>query len=419
MTPTSFGAALVALILLLFFISARFAEGHPRGWRLHEAVLLWHTLTWIGACTLMVIEPSGSMSLFSTIVSFSQLSCTAGALVALARTPTHPIPPTPPMTVRERSIALGAGAVSAIVCVAFIATVLRNDQLGLMLASVLIGDGNFLEYRVTMSTGDAIYLAPGYVKQFRDVMLPSALIAFSVAATPPRPLFATALGVLGAAAAILSGERSVIMIYVFVFSAVFVLRPKRRVRARWVVPTIAGLAVFSAFIGTTILLGRADADADTLRLILDSAGALFDRVALAVPRENAGGFIVWGPIAPTWGRTWVADLATMLPGTQAGLSNELHDLLGGGPMGNSPLGLPSDAYLAWGIIGVVLVPFLYCVLLHRADEALLRSGLALPRVLRVVLFPLTFAWYSPFLFILNGGLLLLTAFLAVRYLRRV
>lgn len=418
MTPVSIAAAILALVLLLIFISTRFADGHPRGWRLQEAVLLWHTLTWIGSCTLMITEPSTSMSLFSTIVSFSQMSCTAGAIVALARTSRAPVPPPPALTPREHTIALSAGILSAVVCVAFISTVLRNDQLGLMLASVLTGDGSFLEYRVTMSSGDAIYLAPGYVKQFRDVMLPSALLAYAVFASPPRPWLATALGILGAAAAILSGERSVIMIYVFVFSAVFVLRPQRRARARWIVPTIAGVAVFSAFLGATLLLGRADVEAGALALVMDSAGALFDRVALAVPRENAGGFIVWGPIAPTWGMTWLADLATMLPGTQSGLSNELHDLLGGGPMGSSPLGLPSDTYLAWGIMGVAVVPFLYCTLLQRADEELLRSGLALPRVLRVVLFPLTFAWYSPFLFILNGGALLLAAYLTLRLLRR-
>ena len=418
MTIVAMSVALLALFLLVVFLLGR-ASGSVVKWRLYEALLFWHTLTWIGACVLLVIEPTGSIATFSTIVSISQISCIAGALFAAASASTAPVALIRPMSSLEQTIAVGISLVSALVCLAFVVAVLHNEQLGLMLASVITGDGNFLEYRLTMSTGDAVYLAPGYVKQFRDVLLPASLLALAAFGNPRRPWFVTVLGIIGASAAVLSGERSVILIYVFMFGAIFALKPRRTARARWVVPTIVAVLLFGAFMGATVLLGRADTEGGGLSLLSESATSLFDRLVLTVARENAGGFLVWGPMAPTWGATWLSDLSTILPGTQSGLSNELHDLLGGGPQGTSPLGLPSDAFLAWGFAGVALMPFLYCVGLQRADEALLHSELTLPRALRVIMVPLSFAWYSPFLFILNGGIILVCAALSVRMLRRV
>jgi hypothetical protein len=322
------------------------------------------------------------------------------------------------MSSTEQSIALGVAAVAACICLIFVYTVIYNEQLALMLASVITGEGEFLDYRLTMSTGGAVYLAPGYVKQFRDVLLPAAILTFAVFASTPKRWVVLALGVIGTAAALLSGERSVLMIYVFTFGAVFYLRPGRSTRTRWLVPTIVACAVFAAFIGSTMLLGRADADSSVASLLATSAGSLFDRVVLTVPRENALGMSVWGPMSPTWGRTWLADLAGILPGVQTGLSNELHELLGGGPSGSAPLGLPADIYLAWGIGGVAIVPFLFSLMIQAVDELLLASNLALLRVLRITIVPLTFNWFSPFLFILNGGVVLIAAAIAARAVRR-
>jgi hypothetical protein len=176
----------------------------------------------------------------------------------------------------------------------------------------------------------------------------------------------------------------------------------------------AGVGI-AAFVGATIVLGRTTAGASPITAVFESVWGLVDRMVLTVPRENAAGFPVWSLIAPTWGKSWLADLIGIIPGAQESLSNELHALLGGSPLGNSTLGLSADVYLAWGMVGVVIIPFAYALLLSTFDRMLLKSSSALARTFRFSCIPLTFSWYSPFLFILNGGVVLM----AVAYYAKV
>ena len=67
----------------------------------------------------------------------------------------------------------------------------------------------------------------------------------------------------------------------------------------------------------------------------------------------------------------------------------------------------------------MICPALYCLLLDRADTALVDSASPLAKALRVALLPLSFAWYSPFLFLLNGGAVLVGGAVAIALWRRV
>jgi hypothetical protein len=398
--------ALVNAAALIGFVIAR-ARVPLSEWRLHEVLLLWQTLYWMGGVGVAITDPVPSNLLFGLLVSLAELSAVTAALLGVAarRADAGPSGATVLRPI-EKWGAVGLGGVSALVCAAFTISVLRDESLALILAGVITGEGSFLEYRLTMYSGEATYLAPGYVKQFRDVLLPVAIVSLAAFERGPARWLVPVFAAAGAVASVLSGERFVIMVYVFTLGLAFALRPRASQRAKWVAPVLAGGGVFAAFVGATILLGRAEADQGPLGVLLGAAGALFDRVVMAVPRENAAGFSLWGPLAPTWGATWLADLSGVLPGVQAGLDHEIHDLLGGGSQGSSPLGMPADLYLAWGAIGVAALPLLYSLALQALDGALRGSSLAVARSLRFVLVPLTFAWYSPFLFILNGGVVL-------------
>ena len=417
---TVFVWMLVALefALLLAFVALRDRASAGTPWRLHEAMLAWQSLYFVGAAAQLMISPGAATTTFVLLVTIAQLSLTATALTlcALRRTP----PDVPPiMSPVENAIAWGLAVASTLVCFAFVVAILRNEELLLILAGVLTGDERFLDFRTTMTSGTAVYLAPGYVKQFRDVLLPGSLIALVAFTGRPRWWLIVPMGLLGFGAALLSGERFSLMVYILAFGFALALRPdSRRAALRVVVPVFA-LVLFTAFVASTVLLGRSSEDSSLLTVISEAAVALFDRIALTLPRENAGGFGIWQPLAPTWGQNWLSAIAGILPGAQTGLDQDLHEVLGGSAMGSSPLGLAPDAYLAWGTLGIVICPALYCLLLDRADTALVDSASPLAKALRVALLPLSFAWYSPFLFLLNGGAVLVGGAVAIALWRRV
>lgn len=400
----------IGLLAAAALLRARAPVGSP--WRLHEAMLAWQTLYFTGAAALLVTSPGNDTTTFVLMACLAQLSLTATALVLSARRTPAPVVRTV-MRRGEQTVAWAVALVSSAVCLAFIVAILRNEELLLILAGVVTGDERFLDFRTTMTSGTAVYLAPGYVKQFRDVLLPAALIALVAFSGRTRWWLVVPMGLVGFGAAILSGERFSLMVYILAFGFALALRPESRRLAVRVVAPVFAVVLLAAFVGSTILLGRADADSGLLTIIGDSVAALFDRIVLTLPRENAGGFEVWYPLAPTWGRNWLSAISGILPGSQTGLDQELHEVLGGSALGSSPLGLAPDTFLAWGVVGTVLFPALFCLALERADAALIESGSPLAKSLRVALVPLSFAWYSPFLFLLSGGAVLVGGAIAL------
>jgi hypothetical protein len=396
-----------AAALLTAYLLLRFTASERHSWRLYELVLLWQSLYWTGAFILYQMRPVPPNAAVLAIAAGAQISCTTGALIAMMRDTGVRV--RPPRSVRpmELRIVIALGVVSGAITLFYIVAILTNERLLGLLVRVVAGSGEFLNYRLTMSGGEAIYLAPGYVKQFRDVLLPSVVILLSAYAPKEYGRFAAMLAIIGALGGILSGERSVPMLHAFVIGAAVIMRRPSGHSRSWRVPLLTTGVVLVVFALVTVLLGRADASQDALTLFAFSMGKLFDRIVLTVPRENAGVFTYWGPMAPTWGRSWMGDLAGILPGVQHSFDSTLHEILGGSPRGASVLGLSSDMYLAWGMMGIATLPFAYMIFLHKSDQLLLRSTAPFGRVLRLVLTPLTFNWYSPFMFSLNGGVVLI------------
>jgi hypothetical protein len=406
-------ASLAELALLLAYVSLRRrTKWGPPFW-IHEALLIGQALSWSGAVTLLALDPTAAVMRFVLFSCVAQISFTTGCILAISR-PRTATGTSQVLTEGEvRSaylLALGAAAV----CLLFVVVILLNEDLGPILLSVITGDEDFISYRLIMSTGRAVYLAPGYVKQFRDVMLPVGFLVLIIGKAGVSRLLLAALWVVGFAAAILSGERSVLMIHVYVLGVGLVFKQGRSAATRRTI-MIATMAIgASAFVGFTFLLGRTTIGASIFQVFGEALWGLFSRVALVVPSENAAGFPFWEPLVPTWGTSWFAELAGILPGVQNSFSNDLHALLGGSPLGNSTLGLAPDVYFAYGMVGAAVIPLLYAVILARIDWFLVDSPYLSARIARLAFMPLTLAWYSPFLFILNGGLVLCIFALASR-----
>ena len=313
--------------------------------------------------------------------------------------------------------------VSGVVCLAFVYVVLSNSIIAALLSiASLSGEANLLEARKAITAGSEGYLAPGYVKQFRDILIPIALIAMMLTTPSLRRSSAAWFGFVTAIMAMLiSGQRLVFVVFFlalllggFYARQIVALRSGLAPPARRT-PWLAVLVLLVLYGVLTVLLGRANPDLSPTELVAEISINLFDRVLFAAPLENLLTFPIWQALGPTGGGSWFADLAAVLPGVDEALSNLLHSATGGSLLGNSPLGLPPDVWLAWGWPGLVLVPFLFAFAVGLLDMLLLGSRSPLFFALKIYLFVVLPICYSPYLFVLYGGAVafILMTFLAV------
>jgi len=387
-------------------------------------------------------------------------------------------------------------AISSLVSLLFLVAVFSHEHVrSLLLGAVLGAAGNFNEARITVSSGAEGYFAPGYVKQFRDVLIPilCAAAVLCQGTYRNRALFYVALTV-ALASVFVSGQRLVVLQFVLCLGCVFLMDFFSSQRRRFVPMKIAVpmLVAMIALVGVmTEMLGRLDialspkvqAEQDKLALrgkelhdqlaanisrlkieqdklsalapeeyeanqkviqksvqelkaerdvveralsklaeadqpgkevsqTLASSGiprpiaaaiALAHRAIIAVPRENATTYSVWASQSPANGVGWITDLSGLRPGTQRQLSNELSEATRGSPLGNSPLGLATDLYYNWGWPGLASFPLLGALLFLLIDIVAVGSNSPLLFAAKIFLFFSIPIIYSPFMFILYGG----------------
>ncbi len=315
--------------------------------------------------------------------------------------------------------------ISGILCMTFVYVVFSSSIVGALLSiASLVSDSTFLDARKAITSGTDGYFAPGYVKQFRDIIIPVLLIA-TMGITPAfrrRPVVWFAF-VSAVVAMTVSGQRLVFVVFFlslllgYYYTSRFPDRRRNSVRREsrslW-----SGIAVlFVIYVALTVLLGRASDELTVAGIIVDIFLNLVDRIFLAAPRENIITFPLWHVLGPTYGQSWLADLSGILPGVSESFSNILHSQTGGSLQGNSPLGLPADIWLAWGWAGILIVPFVYAVAVGILDMVLLTSRTAIFFGMKIYLFVVLPICYSPFLFVLYGGAVTIMMLLLVFLLR--
>ncbi|MDB5620500.1 hypothetical protein [Tardiphaga sp.] len=346
--------------------------------------------------------------------------------------------------------------VASLVSVWFVAAVIANEHVrALLIGAVFHGTGTLNQARITVSSGAEGYYAPGYVKQFRDVLLPTLCLAAVLChgTYRNRPLFYFAL-TTGLASVFVSGQRLVVVEFILGLGCVFLIDFISSTRQRFISAKLSVLMLIT-MIGLvmvmTDMLGRLDmalspkvqtAEQETSALLeqpkistsapaiaqideppkpeisqtLTSSGvprpiaaiiAIAHRATIAVPRENTISYPLWASRSPALGAGWVTDLSGMRPGTQSQISNDLSEANGGGPLGNSPLGLATDIYYNWGWLGVALVPPVCAILFLLIDMAAVGSNSPLLFAAKIFLFFSVPLMYSPFMFLLYGGAVVL------------
>ncbi len=398
-------------------------------------------------------------------------------------------------------ISTGFVVCSLISLILLIAVFSHEHIRSLLIGAIFQNSGALNDVRNIVSSGSEGYFAPGYVKQFRDIIIP-ILCAAAILCDGTyrhRGLVLAAL-LIALAATFISGQRLVIIQYILCLVVALLIdrfSPRRHYTSLW-----GGVILLLVLLGSlgamTKLLGRLDGPlsplpelyklqmrddflatqaeknklesrrisvaseklaaaeasgskgdvlsakkeldetkteaAETERTIAivkegnapppGLLGILYSekipgvillplslahRAVIAVPRENTLSYPLWTVRALSPGSGWLTDLRGIRPGTQMQLSNELSGVDKSGHMGNSPLGLATDVFFNWGWFGVIIVPILYALAFLWLDISLVASRSALTSAAKVFLFFSIPTMYSPFMFILYGGIVAIGA----------
>lgn len=366
------------------------------------------------------------------------IGATAAAMTLAKRNPTdyfHQILVKENSDPSEKALIRFGLIFSAAVCILFVVMTLRTSAISelLSLSSLFDESSSASRLRKTLTAGTEGYFAPGFVKQFRDILAPIFLIALGVIASKPNARPSSRIYVFGIIGIVLfsmlvAGIRSnIISLFLALYiGGLYSARIKQHHR-----PVILSwwqrhrskallLIAFLLYFLLSNLLGRTASNGSLFSSLFDSLMSLFERIVLTVPRENAQSFNFWSPLGPTNGSLWLDDLKSALPGSRVsgtGLSNILHNINGGSIQGNSPLGLPADVWMAWGWPGLCIIPCIYGVCLGFFDNVLTRVRSAIFFGTKIVLAIALLYIYSPFGFLLYGGAASVILVIVVSFLR--
>jgi hypothetical protein len=381
-------------------------------------------------------------------------------------------------------------AISTLVSLILLVAVFFHPHIRtLLLDAFLLGADGLNEARIAISSGTDGYFAPGYVKQFRDIIVPILCVAAILCdgTYRYRSLVYVAI-IVAVATTVISGQRLVIIQYALCLGTAFLIdrfssRPKFAslvVVGSLLLVLVGAVGLMSKMLGrldvalspmvqqqkeqlrrdlikaeekkreavlrrietleeklATVSTSSPQAVVQTTRKELENSEseaasigqkiakvkqgelprevpetllsngvpvpvvsviALAHRAVIAVPRENTINYLAWSAGAGTPGAGWTADLSAIRPGTQKQLSSELS-----GGVGDSPLGLATDVYYNWGWLGVMMVPALFALFFLWLDVALTATSSPLTSAAKIFMFFTIPLMYSPFMFILYGG----------------
>ena len=274
------------------------------------------------------------------------------------------------------------------------------------------GDTTLLAARKAITASSEGYMSPGLIKLVRDLIGPIVIVSFIL--SRPRAYRSIMLwfAVVSSLLAMLIGGQRFPMVMIIVALAMgFFIRQTVEGRKIKLGPKVVGsyaIIILVAFYTMSSLLGRGSEGSFGLESFLWSFTSIFERIFSTIPNEAVKTFPLWSTIGPTGGLSWLSDLSIQLPGAAgATLSNELHQLGGGSAEGNAPLFLAADAWLAFGWIGIPFASLLFVTILHFIDKILWLHRSPRNDAARIVLYLNVPLMYSPFLFLLYGGLVVM------------
>lgn len=214
------------------------------------------------------------------------------------------------------------------------------------------------------------YLAPGYVNQVKNSLLPAVVVAIGTylvrkksPATWPFILFvggASLIGILG------TGQRGAFVTFgLVVFTYVYYLDPPRFPRrAVW----LAG-SVLAVLLASTLTLGRSAQEISESDTFLGKLRVLWDEVWFRISEGNqASGLEGWhytSRLPTANGGEWLQGLKGLSPFSQGStLPNEIFFSLYGSDRGTAPPSIWGGVHYNFGTMGLILTPVLLAILNH-------------------------------------------------------
>lgn len=294
-----------------------------------------------------------------------------------------------------------------------IALLFSNEAIAALVISAFSPneDGSLLLVRKAITASTEGYVAPGLIKIVRDVISPVVVVAYIAThwRCKSSVLFWAVL-LVWFLATVLGGQRFPVVVIILTVAIAFMVRRDlegNTIRVSFLsVSKYIGLSLLVFFLMSK-LLGRTGEGSGDLEAVLWAFLALFERIFTTVPLEAEKTFSIWHQIGPTHGISWLSDLAILIPGPSDSFASELHYSGGGSREGNAPLFLAIDAWLAFGWWGIVLGSCLFTCLMHFIDKVLWSYRSPVNDGARIMMFLNAPLMYSPFLFLLYGGLVVM------------
>ena len=351
-----------------------------------------------------------------------------------------------PITTSEgehRSITIGL-VVCIAVCFAYFIAIVTNTELFRVITRGL-AEGSTIAGRLAIMNGTYGYLGVGYVKEFRDILLP-ALCAATIFANSYRNRFLAIFGLMVCAFGIfITGDRLFVVILMLSQSTAYAIgwrygsRKTLPLYAAFPLLALLGVQLYSM----TKLAGhvpppttktatepdRRPSDsleaqvATTTQSIKNStawlaARQIIERSIVVVPNENIKGYELWGGPAPVYGMGWISDLSGIIHRGRRNTATNLAEKLYGTTEASSPLALPIDIYYNWGLVGTLIFPAVFALIFLLMDCAITASKSPILYGAKIVLFFTIPIIYAPYGFMLYGGAAVLILMFLVYLLRQ-
>lgn len=400
---------LCTLTLGVLFLALRLAAGHRRIY-LPDAFVIATATHVIGALILFIQTPNGEtvFMLSAAFLSFFTAAAFTAFYMTVSPLPQWGLPLTRFKFRAGYSIAMvGVVIVNGLI----IALVLSNPAIFVLAIGALAAtdQGALLDIRKAITASTEGYMSPGVIKILRDQISPIVIASYILAkpaATRSVLFWLTTLIVL--LAMLIGGQRFPIVMLIIVLVCSLVGRrliEGHRSALRPAHLLMLALSSLALFFSMSLLLGRTGESGSGVHAVFWTLASLLQRIFATPLLEAEKTFFYWHSLGPTLGASWWADLTMLLPGkSTSSFSSELHQLAGGSAEGNAPLFFAADAWLAFGWAGIVVTAFLFVGVLHYIDMVLWRFRSPSGDATRFLLFFNVPLMYSPFLFLLYGGL---------------
>ncbi len=254
----------------------------------------------------------------------------------------------------ERDPAEVRALVRAMLLVAVGVTILYYQLLGYNLfVDILLGRGidDYSALRLAAYSGDQ-YFAPGYVNQFKNVLLPLCvlvLVAWAVFdGSRRRARLLVAVGAPFCLYALLGTGQRAFLVYTFV-AALFGIRTLTAIPRRYLMAV--GSVVTAAFALMTFYYQRSQISDS---LVFDLVRTMAARLFYLQQEGGLVGFRYVYELDVVWFREWFADLAGILPSNSgSSLAHDVHELMYGSSVGTVPVSTVGSAYYNGGVVAVV------------------------------------------------------------------